>query len=128
MPSNQEHFGTYSVMQKAFFDALRNGRAAQAAKLLSEWLVKNSAPASLIESVRWIQEDLQDKLSESCPPEKRQRIEEYYAAKLLDIWEQCEKNPRDTHASKPFPDRLIKGFWLLVVVSVLLMIIEIVAW
>ncbi|MBV6428735.1 MAG: hypothetical protein KIPDCIKN_03272 [Haliscomenobacter sp.] len=115
-------------MHKAFFDALRNGRASQAAQVLSERLIKNSASAPLIESVRWIQEDLKEKLSESYPPEERQRIEEYYAAKLLDIWEQSEKMPRDSQTSKPFPDRFIKGFWLLVVVSALLMMIEMAFW
>lgn len=115
-------------MQKAFFEALRNGRAAQASQLLSERLIKNAAPASLIESVRWLQEDLNDKLSESPLPEERQRIEELYAAKVLDIWEQFEKTPRDTFPAKSSSNRIIKGFWFLIVVSVLLMIIELISW
>ncbi len=115
-------------MQKAFFDALRNGRAKQAAQLLSERLIKDSAPASLIESVRLIQEDLEDKLSPACPTEERQRIEEFYAAKVLDVWDQFEKTSQRPPSPKHLADRLVKGVLLLVVLSLVLMLIEIVTW
>ena len=117
-------------MQNKIFKALSAGQAEQASEWLLKVLAKEHPTSELLGQVSLIRQDLLDKIAAAETEEERLRIRNHYAAKLLDIWEQLDKQPA---LSKPpttltAPDNLVKLLIVLLALSLLLMLIEIITW
>lgn len=117
-------------MQKKFFEALSAGKAEEASAILLKRLAREAPHSEWLGSTYLLQQDLTERLARAENEEDKQRIRDHYVAKILDIWEQFEKErplPAKPDTSQN-TDWLVKGIIGLVVLALLIILMEIITW
>jgi hypothetical protein len=117
-------------MQKKFFEALSAGKAEEASAILLKRLAREAPHSEWLGSTYLLQQDLTERLARAENEEDKQRIRDHYVAKILDIWEQFDKEsplPAKPDTSQN-TDWLVKGIIGLVVLALLIILMEIITW